>query len=315
MRTDALVMVRRRAGALAGLLARKACVLCALLLLSTPAVSTAQQKSARPEDEQFPKELPLGADLGPATGLETAPQTATAPAVAPSDKSLPLGGFSVPDVTKRENFSAALQLVVLLTVLSLAPAILIMMTCFTRIIIVLSLLRQALGTQQLPPNQVLIGLAMFMTFLVMGPTWQRVNSEALRPYLDNQIEQPEALQRAAVPVREFMITQIRKSGNDKDVLLFHRFSGEKTEPKTWNDVGTMTLIPAFMLSELKTAFLMGFKIYLPFLIIDIVISTILISMGMMMLPPVMISLPFKLLLFVLVDGWHLITAGLMGSFG
>jgi flagellar biosynthetic protein FliP len=302
-------MVRRRAG----VLTRKACVLCALLLLSTPAVSTAQQKSAGPDNEQFPLQLPLGADRGPATGLEAPP--APAPAVAPQDKSLPLGGFSVPDVTKRENFSAALQLVVLLTVLSLAPAILIMMTCFTRIIIVLSLLRQALGTQQLPPNQVLIGLAMFMTFLVMGPTWQRVNAEALRPYLDGQIEQGDALQRAAVPVREFMITQIRKSGNDKDVLLFHRFSGDKTEPKYWNDVGTMTLIPAFMLSELKTAFLMGFKIYLPFLIIDIVISTILISMGMMMLPPVMISLPFKLLLFVLVDGWHLITAGLMGSFG
>jgi flagellar biosynthetic protein FliP len=293
------------------MLARRGWVLCALLLLSAPAVSTAQQNSAGAEEEEFPKQLPIGADRGPATDLDAAP----VPAAAPSGNSLPLAGFSVPDVTKRENFSAALQLVVLLTVLSLAPAILIMMTCFTRIIIVLSLLRQALGTQQLPPNQVLIGLAMFMTFLVMGPTWQRVNSEALRPWLDGQIEQPEALERAAVPVREFMIRQIRKSGNDKDVLLFHRFSGDKTELKYWNDVGTMTLIPAFMLSELKTAFLMGFKIYLPFLIIDIVISTILISMGMMMLPPVMISLPFKLLLFVLVDGWHLITAGLMGSFG
>ena len=290
MRTDALV-VRR----LAGVVARRAWILLALSLLSVPATAGAQEKSAGAAEE-FPRQV-----AEPAT-----------PQAAPG---APIGGFAIPDVTKRENFSAALQLVVLLTVLSLAPAILIMMTCFTRIIIVLSLLRQALGTQQLPPNQVLIGLAMFMTFLVMGPTWQRVNGEALRPYLDGEIDQQTALTRAAVPVREFMILQVQKSGNDKDVLLFHRFSGHKEEPRTWNDVGTMTLIPAFMLSELKTAFLMGFKIYLPFLIIDIVISTILISMGMMMLPPVMISLPFKLLLFVLVDGWHLITAGLMGSFG
>jgi flagellar biosynthetic protein FliP len=296
MRTDALV-VPRWVG-----------VLIALCAISAPAVSSAQEKSAGRDDAEYPKNL-TGVDRGPATGLEPAP---AAPAPA---QGLPLGGFSVPDVTKRENISAALQLVILLTVLSLAPAILIMMTCFTRIIIVLSLLRQALGTQQLPPNQVLIGLAMFMTLLVMGPTWRRVNGEALRPYLDGEIGQQDALARAAVPVREFMILQIKKNGNDKDVLLFHRFAGEKEEPKFWKDVGTMTLIPAFMLSELKTAFLMGFKIYLPFLIIDIVISTILISMGMMMLPPVMISLPFKLLLFVLVDGWHLITAGLMGSFG
>ena len=295
MRTDALV-VPRWVG-----------VLVALCALSATSAAAAQEKPG--QDDPFPQQLPVGADRGPATDLTSSP---AAPGPA---QGLPLGGFSVPDVTQRENFSAALQLVVLLTVLSLAPAILIMMTCFTRIIIVLSLLRQALGTQQLPPNQVLIGLAMFMTFLVMGPTWQRVNTEALKPYLDGEIDQQTALARAAVPVREFMMLQIKKSGNDKDVLLFHRFSGQKEEPKTWNEVGTMTLIPAFMLSELKTAFLMGFKIYLPFLIIDIVISTILISMGMMMLPPVMISLPFKLLLFVLVDGWHLITAGLMGSFG
>jgi flagellar biosynthetic protein FliP len=218
-------------------------------------------------------------------------------------------------VTNRQNISAALQLILLLTVLSLAPAILIMMTCFTRIIIVLSLLRQALGTQQLPPNQVMIGLAMFMTFLVMGPTWQRVNDEALRPYLDGSLDPETALSRAAVPVREFMIMQIVKANNDRDVLLFTQFNRpDAPPPKTWEDVGTTALVPGFMLSELKTAFLMGFKIYLPFLIIDIVISTILISMGMMMLPPVMISLPFKLLLFVLVDGWHLITQGLMGSF-
>lgn len=304
MRTDALVMVKR----IAGFFARRGWVVCALLLLSSPALSFAQQKSAGTTDEEFPRHL-VGADRGPATD----PNSVATPPPAPVAG--PLGGFSVPDVSKRENFSAALQLIILLTILSLAPAILLMMTCFTRIIIVLSLLRQALGTQQLPPNQILIGLAMFMTFLVMGPTWKRVNSEALKPYLDDEIDQQTALARAKVPVREFMILQIQKGGNDKDVLLFHRFSGQKEEPKVWNEVDTITLIPAFMLSELKTAFLMGFKIYLPFLIIDIVISTILISMGMMMLPPVMISLPFKLLLFVLVDGWHLITAGLMGSFG
>ena len=221
--------------------------------------------------------------------------------------------MKLPDLSSRENFSSAMQIIVLLTVLSLAPAILIMMTSFTRIVIVLSLLRQALGTQQLPPNQVLIGLSLFMTFIVMGPTWERVNNEGLRPYMDGQIDQKTALLAAEVPVREFMIKQIRASDNDEDVKLFAEAGGQPM-PKTWNDVKTITLIPAFMLSELKTAFLLGFKIYLPFLIIDMVISTVLISMGMMMLPPVLISLPFKLLLFVLVNGWHLITASLMGSF-
>ncbi len=234
-----------------------------------------------------------------------------APAANPAAPS-PMFG-QLPDLTKRENFSAAMQILILLTVLSLAPAILIMMTSFTRIIIVLSLLRQALGTQQLPPNQILIGLALFMTFLVMGPTWQRVNGEALRPYLDGNIDQSTALANAQVPLREFMQGQIRKSNNDADVLLFTEMA-RRPAPEKWEDVPTLTLVPAFMLSELKTAFLLGFKVYLPFLIIDMVISTVLISMGMMMLPPVLISLPFKLLLFVLVDGWRLITGSLMGSF-
>lgn len=235
------------------------------------------------------------------------------PASAPPAAGPLSNPVQIPDLTKRENFSAALQMVILLTVLSLAPAILIMMTSFTRIIIVLGLLRQALGTQQLPPNQVLIGLALFMTFLVMRPTWQRVNDDALHPYMDGKIDQQSALSAGQVPLREFMIGQIRKSGNDDDVLLFTRFAREP-DPQKWSDVGTISLIPAFMLSELKTAFLLGFKVYLPFLIIDMVISTVLISMGMMMLPPVLISLPFKLLLFVLVDGWRLITGSLMGSF-
>lgn len=218
----------------------------------------------------------------------------------------------LPDLSKRENFSSAMNIIVLLTVLSLAPAILLMMTSFTRIVIVLSLLRQALGTQQLPPNQVLVGLAMFMTFLVMGPTWQRINNDALRPYLAGDMDQQTALAKAQQPVRDFMEHNIIASGNLEDVELFTRFQHQK--PKTLADVSTMTLIPAFMLSELKTAFLLGFKVYLPFLVIDMVISTVLISMGMMMLPPQLISLPFKLLLFVLVGGWHLITDSLMGSF-
>jgi flagellar biosynthetic protein FliP len=227
--------------------------------------------------------------------------------------STPTFGMSqIPDLSKRENLSSALQIIILLTVLSLAPAILIMMTSFTRIVIVMSLLRQALGTQQLPPNQILIGLSLFMTFLVMRPTWERVNADAVQPYLSGAIEQREALDRAQRPVRDFMFNQIAKSDNWEDVYMFAQAAGQK--PKTRKDVATLTLIPAFVLSELKTAFLLGFKIYLPFLIIDMVISAVLISMGMMMLPPVLISLPFKLLLFVLVDGWHLITGSLMGSF-
>ena len=262
--------------------------LAAAFWLSAATASAAQEKSLEASSPQL-------APSGPA------------PAVSPA------GTFKLPDLSNRENFSSAMQLVILLTVLSLAPAILIMMTSFTRIIIVLSLLRQALGAQQLPPNQVLIGLSLFMTFLVMGPTWERVNGTALKPYMDGQIDQKTALANAQVPVREFMIKQIKAGQNDDDVLLFVHAAGQP-DPKRWDDVQTMTLIPAFMLSELKTAFLLGFKIYLPFLIIDMVISTVLISMGMMMLPPVLISLPFKLLLFVLVNGWHLITGNLMGSF-
>jgi flagellar biosynthetic protein FliP len=223
------------------------------------------------------------------------------------------GSLSQYDLSKRENLSSALQLVILLTVLSLAPAILIMMTSFTRIIIVMSLLRQALGTQQLPPNQILVGLSLFMTFLVMRPTWEKVNAQALQPYLSGAIEQREALDRAQKPLRQFMLKQIDKSDNWEDVYMFAQAAGQG-DPKKIEDVSTLTLIPAFVLSELKTAFLLGFKVYLPFLIIDMVISAVLISMGMMMLPPVLISLPFKLLLFVLVDGWHLITGSLMGSF-
>jgi flagellar biosynthesis protein FliP len=247
-----------------------------------------------------------------AEGAGVAPGT---PQSAAPDASTPNFNFSaLPDLTKRSTFSSAMQLIILLTVLSLAPAILLMMTSFTRIVIVLSLLRQALGTQQLPPNQVMIGLALFMTFLVMAPTWQQVNANAITPYMDGKIDQTAALANAQEPVRKFMERQISNSHNEADVDLFTDFA-HQPRAKTWKDVSTLTMVPAFMLSELKTAFLLGFKVYLPFLIIDMVISSVLISMGMMMLPPALISLPFKLLLFVLTDGWRLITASLMGSFG
>jgi len=261
------------------------------------------------------QELPGDATEETTPTVDTPTAANPSPAVHANSQGTALlpGVGQLPDSTRKENFSAAMQIIILLTVLSLAPAILIMMTSFTRIIIVLSLLRQALGTQQLPPNQVLMGLALFMTCIVMGPTWQRIYGNAVRPYMDGTMDQKTALVVAQVPLREFMEGQIRKSGNEADVLLFTEFS-HQPEPRDFSQVGTMTLIPAFMLSELKTAFLLGFKVYLPFLIIDMVISAVLISMGMMMLPPVLISLPFKLLLFVLVDGWRLITGSLMGSF-
>ena len=219
----------------------------------------------------------------------------------------------LPDLSDRENLAPALQIVVLLTVLSLAPAALVLCTSFTRIIIVLSLLRQAMGTPTLPPNQVMTGLALVMTLCVMSPTIARVQGEAVMPYLDGELTQAEAWDAGTAPVREFMIAQIEAAGNDTTVMTFQQFAGDEP-PKTWGDVPTATLVPSFALSELKVGFLMGFKVYLPFLVIDMIISAVLISMGMMMLPPVLISLPFKLLLFVLVDGWHLIVASLMGSF-
>jgi flagellar biosynthesis protein FliP len=238
--------------------------------------------------------------------------TAQTPPTAPG-ANLKIPGINLPDLGSRENAKSTIELVALLSVLSLAPAILLMVTSFTRIIIVLSLLRQALGAQQLPPNQVLAGLAIFMTLLVMTPTWQRVNNEALQPYLHGQADAQTALAKGIGPVRDFMSKQIERAGNDGDVDVFTD-AAKLPRAQSWNDVPTTALVPAFMLSELKTAFAMGFKIYLPFLIIDMVVSMLLVSMGMMMMPPVLVSLPFKLLLFVMVDGWRLITSGLLGSF-
>ena len=205
--------------------------------------------------------------------------------------------------------AVVLQLLFLLTVLSLAPAILIMLTSFTRIVVVLSLLRHALGTQQMPANQIIIGLALFLTFFIMTPVWNTVNSQALQPYLQEEISAEKAFDRASDPIKEFMLKQTR----EKDIALFIKISrGER--PQTPDEITLPVLIPAFVISELKTAFQIGFMIYLPFLILDMVIASVLLSMGMMMLPPIMISLPFKLLLFVLVDGWNLIVGSLVQSF-
>ena len=208
-----------------------------------------------------------------------------------------------------QQTGTSLQILLLMTVLSLAPAILMLMTAFTRIIIVLSFVRNALGTQQLPPNQVMVGLALFLTFFVMAPTWNQINTNAIQPYMKNQITQTEALSKAEEPLRNFMFKQTR----EKDLELFVGLS-KMERPKTYRNIPTYVLIPAFVISELKTAFQMGFAIFIPFIVIDMIVSSTLMSIGMMMLPPMMISLPFKLLLFVLVDGWHLVVQSLVTSF-
>lgn len=211
--------------------------------------------------------------------------------------------------TEPEKVSSLVQLVILLTILSLAPAILLMATSFTRIIIVLSLLRHALGTQTMPPNQVVIGLSLFLTFFIMAPVFNRVNDEALKPYYEEQISGEQAFEKGSAPVKAFMLKQVR----EKDLALFVKMANDK-RPARPEDISLSTLIPAFAISELKTAFQIGFMIYLPFLVLDMVVASVLLSMGMMMLPPVMVSLPFKLLLFVLVDGWYLIVGSLVKSF-
>src|SRR5579884_4461052 len=208
-----------------------------------------------------------------------------------------------------QDVTLSLQLILGLTVLTLAPSILIMVTSFTRTIVVLSLLRNAIGLQQMPPNQVLLGLSLFLTFFVMAPVLQKVNDTAFQPFVNGQITQQEAFDDGMKPVREFMFRQVR----EKDLALFVHLA-KIDQPKTPDDVPTYTLIPAFITSELKTAFQMGFFIFIPFLIIDMVVASTLISMGMIMLPPVLISLPFKLLLFIMVDGWYLIVRSLVTSF-
>jgi flagellar biosynthesis protein FliP len=203
----------------------------------------------------------------------------------------------------------ALQFFLLLTVLSIVPAILMMVTSFVRISIVLSFVRTAIGAQQMPPNQVIVGLSLFLTLFVMAPTLQRINTDALQPYLSNQMPADQAFDKGSAPIREFMFKQVR----DTDISLFLE-AGGLPRPNTQADVPTYVLVPAFMISELKTAFQMGFMVMVPFLVIDIVVASVLMSLGMMMLPPASISLPFKLLLFVMADGWHLIVHSLITSF-
>ncbi len=224
------------------------------------------------------------------------------------------GTTTIPNVGVGPDGDAAgaatgVQLLVLLTVLSLAPALLIMVTSFTRIVIVLSLVRNAVGVPQLPPNQVLLGISFLLTVFVMAPVWQNINENALQPYLNGELEQSVALEKAESPIRTFMLAQTRES----DLELFVSLS-QDTRPQSIDDVPTYVVIPSFIVSELKTAFQMGFIIFVPFLVIDIVVSSALLSMGMMMLPPVVVSLPFKILLFVLVDGWGLIIGSLVASF-
>lgn len=217
-----------------------------------------------------------------------------------------------------KGLSSSLQILLLLTVLSLAPAILLMTTCYVRVIVVFGLLKQALGAQQLPPSQIITSISLFITIFVMSPVWTRVYNEGIEPYTQegSQVSAMEAWERGVAPVREFMARQIVMAQNEDDIFLFYsRYAPGSPSPKNADEVPLQVLLPAYMLSELKTAFLMGFKIYLPFLILDIVIASVTVSMGMMMLPPAMISMPFKLLLFVLVDGWRLVVEMLIASFG
>lgn len=216
------------------------------------------------------------------------------------------------------GLSSAINILLLLTVLSLAPAIVILCTCFTRVLIVMSLMRQAMGTQSLPPAQIITGLALFITFVVMAPTFQRMYDEGIQPYASGDVKDAALTwQNTKQPLRDFMFAQLEATGNWSSVYMILEYRGvDVSEPENLQrkDVDMLTLIPGFILSELKVAFLMGFRVYLPFLVIDMVIASMLISMGMLMLPPVLISLPFKILLFVLVDGWQLIVGSVMSSF-
>ena len=207
------------------------------------------------------------------------------------------------------DVSILLQIVFILTILALAPAILILMTSFTRLAVVLSFLRNAMGTQQTPSNQIIAGLALFLTFFIMMPVWQKINHNALQPYLAEEISQEVALKAAIDPIRQFMFKHTRK----KDLALFIKMANIE-KPNSQDDVPTTILIPSFVISELKTAFIIGFILFVPFLVIDMVVASVLLSMGMMMLPPILVSLPFKLMLFVLVDGWNLIVGSLVKSF-
>jgi flagellar biosynthetic protein FliP len=242
-------------------------------------------------------------------GASGAALTAAAAPAWAQEQLLPALRFGLERATGPQDLALSLQLVFLLTVLTLAPAILILLTSFTRIVVVLSFLRNAMGTQSMPPNQVIVGLALFLTFFIMAPTGTAVYGNALRPYLDGELTQGEALEQAAGPIRTFLLPQTR----EKDIALFVRLS-KQPPPRSPQEVPFAALVPAFVISELRTAFTIGFLVYVPFVIVDMVVASVLMSMGMFMLPPMMVSLPFKLVFFVLIDGWHLIVGSLARSF-
>ena len=223
---------------------------------------------------------------------------------------LPTLKIGLDQATSPQQVSTLVEILLIFTVLSMAPAILLMMTCFTRLIVAFGFLKHALGTQQAPPSQILIGLSLFLTFFIMTPVFNKMNETAVKPYLAEKINAEQALTEGVKPLRAFMFSQTR----EKDLALFLSIA-KMQKPNNKDEVPTSMLIPAFMISELKTAFEIGFILFIPFLIIDMVVASVLLSMGMMMLPPVMVSLPFKLLLFVLVDGWYLVVGSLVKSFG
>jgi len=222
---------------------------------------------------------------------------------------LPKIEFSIGDTDDPGQVVTGLKMLGLLTVLAIAPAILVTMTCFTRIVIVLAFLRQAIGTQQVPPNQVMLGLSLFLTMFVMAPVGTKINENAIEPYQAGEISEDEAMENAKGPIRDFMLSHTR----EKDLMLFYDIS-KLPYPQTSEDVSLKALIPAFIISELKTAFEMGFMLFIPFIVLDIAIASMLMSMGMIMLPPALISLPLKLMLFVIVDGWNLMITSLVKSF-
>jgi flagellar biosynthetic protein FliP len=223
---------------------------------------------------------------------------------------IPTVSLSLDHTGEPERIATTINILFLMTVLTLAPSILILMTSFVRIVVVFGFLKQGMGTQNSPPNQVIIGLALFMTFYLMSPVWKDIEARAFKPFMANDLSERAALEVALEPIREFMFLQTR----ERDLALFMQLAGE-ARPMNKSEVPTLSLIPAFVISELKTAFSIGFMLYIPFVVIDMVVASVLLSMGMMMLPPVMVSLPFKLMLFVLVDGWNLIVGSLIRSFG
>ncbi|SHL00961.1 flagellar type III secretion system pore protein FliP [Rhodothermus profundi] len=253
--------------------------------------------------------LGMGPAADAARAQQTPTQQTTPPASSNSGGNTLLGPLPRIQLGENEDFALPLQLLLLLTILSLAPAIIILTTSFTRLVVIFSILRTALGLQQSPPTQVLIGLALFLTLFIMYPVFDQIHDEALRPYLDGEITQQVALERAAAPLRTFMLRQTR----EKDLMLFMDLARVEVFDRP-EDVPFYILVPAFVISELRIAFQIGFMIFLPFLLVDLIVASVLMSMGMMMLPPVMISLPLKLLLFVLADGWYLVVESVVRGY-